>query len=141
MIKYFIASDHAGFELKEKLKKYFSGKIDLVDLGPKYYDPLDDYNDFAIKVVKKINKNNKGILICGTGQGMSIQANRFPNIRCALCWDKRIAKQAKEHLNSNIISLPGLFIDFRTAKEIINTWINTKPLKNKKYLNRIKKLK
>ena len=143
MTKYFIASDHAGFELKEKLKKYFLNKIDLVDLGPAFYDPLDDYNDYAIKVVKKVkkNKNHKGILICGTGQGMSIQANRFSNIRCALCWNKDIARQAKEHIDANIISLSGLFIDLKNAKEIINTWINTKPLKNKKYLKRKKKLK
>jgi len=143
MTKYFIASDHAGFDLKEKIKKYFSKKIDLVDLGAYSYDPLDDYNDFAIKVVKQVkkNKNHKGILICGTGQGMSIQANRFSKIRCALCWNKYIAKQAKEHLNANILALSGKFLDLKTAKDIVEEWINIKPLTSKKYKNRINKLR
>lgn len=141
--KYFLASDHAGFELKEKIKKYLKlKKIDFSDLGSKTFDPKDDYNDYAKKVVKKIkeNKNHKGILVCGTGQGMSIQANRYLGMRCALCWNKEIARQAKEHLNANIISMPGKYINIKTAKEIIDTWIKTKPLTLEKHKKRINKL-
>lgn len=141
--KYFIASDHAGFELKEKIKAYLQkSKLDFEDLGPKTYNAKDDYNDYAKKVIKKIkqNKNNKGILVCGTGQGMSIQANRYSGIRCALCWNKEIGKQAKEHLDANIISVPGKYINIKIAKEIITAWKNAKPLTLDKHKRRIKKL-
>ena len=141
--KYFLASDHAGFELKEKIKEYLKKyKLDFQDLGPKNYEPEDDYNDYAKKVVKKVkeNKNHFGILVCGTGQGMSIQANRYSGIRCALCWNKEIARQAKEHLNANIISMPGKYIDIKTAKEIITAWRKTKTLTLEKHKRRINKL-
>ena len=141
--KYFLASDHAGFELKEKIKEYLkTSKLDFQDLGPKIYNPEDDYNDYAKKVIKKIkeNKNHFGILVCGTGQGMSIQANRYSGIRCALCWNKEIGKQAKEHLNANIISVPGKYINIKTAKEIISAWRKTKTLSLEKHKRRIKKL-
>lgn len=138
--KYFIASDHAGFDLKQKLCYFFKeNNINFEDLGPFKENPLDDFNDFAKKLVKKINKNNKGILICGTGEGMAIQANRFKNIRCALCWRAEVAKQSKEHLNSNVISLPANYLTFNKAKEIILIWMNTKRSSLKKYKRRIEK--
>ncbi len=133
--KYYIGSDHAGFELKEKIKKYLcERKISFEDVGPNDYDANDDFNDFAKKLVKNVkkNKNSKGILICGSGQGMAIQANKYLGIRCALCWNKEIGKQAKEHLNANVISLPGKHINIRTAKEIIDIWLKTKTLTKKK---------
>jgi len=141
--KYFLASDHAGFPLKEKIKKFLkTEKLNFVDLGPKVFAAEDDYNDYAIKVVREIkkNKNHKGILVCGTGQGMSIAANRHKGIRCALCWNKEIASQAKQHLDANIISLPGKYITIATAKEIIKTWRKEKALSLEKHKRRIKKL-
>lgn len=143
MMKIYIASDHAGFDLKEKIKDYFiKKKYDFEDVGPKVYNSEDDFNDFAKKLVKKVKsiQNSKGILVCGSGQGMTIQANRYLGIRCALCWNKEISKQAKEHLNANVLSLPGKHINIRTTKEIIDVWLKTKTITKKKYLDRIKKL-
>lgn len=141
--KIFIASDHAGFGLKEKIKKHLEkAGLNFEDLGPYTHKNDDDYNDYAIKLVDKLkgSKNNKGILVCGTGQGMSIQANRFAGIRCALCWNKQVARKAREHLDANVISLPGKYIGINTAKDIINSWLNAKPLQKEKYKRRIRKL-
>jgi ribose 5-phosphate isomerase B len=140
-VKYFIASDHAGFNLKEKLCAFFKeNKVNFKDIGPFKKDPLDDFNDFAKKLISNIkNKNQKGILICGTGEGMSIQANKFKEIRCALCWRVEIAKQSREHLDSNVIALPANFLTFKKAKEIILVWMNTKKINLNKYNRRIKK--
>ncbi len=144
MKKFFIiGSDHAGFDLKEKIKKYFlQQKLEFEDIGPYKYEKNDDYNDYAKKVVTKIkkNKNNKGILICGTGQGMSVQANRYKGIRAVLCWNKATAQHAKKHLNANIITLPGKSLIYNQAKELIKVWIDCKQIKKKKYIRRIEKL-
>lgn len=136
----YIASDHAGFKLKEKLKKFLENKnILFKDLGPEKFNKEDDYPEYAIKVARKVQKNkNKGILICGTGQGMCISSNKVKNIIAALCWNIKTAKHAKEHLNANIICIPG-FLDETFCKKIVNVWINLK-FKKGKYSRRIKKI-
>jgi len=134
----YIGADHAGFKLKEKIKKFLKN-YKIKDLGAFKYNKNDDYPDFAKKVANQVKKNKiQGILICGTGQGMAITANKIKGIRAALCWNTKTAKQSKEHLNANILVLPA---KTKNTKKIINTWLNTKFTKEKRHIRRINKIK
>lgn len=138
----YIASDHGGFATKEGLKKYFNRiKLDFIDLGTNSKDSVD-YPDYAKKVVNKVKKSklNKGILICGTGTGMAIEANRHKGIRAAMCYDKYSAKMSRHDNNSNILTLRGRFISLKKNKEIAKTWLNTPFSKLPRHKRRVKKL-
>lgn len=138
----YLGSDHAGFKLKEKVKKYLNRqKIKYQDLGPDNENSVDA-SDYAVHVAKKIKNNNKniGILICGSGIMMSMAANRFKGVRAALCWTPAIAKQAREHNNANILVLSGRESTPKNWLEIVKIFLKTKFLKKEKYLRRIKKL-
>ena len=107
MRKILIASDHAGFKLKEIIKQYLSKKkIKVIDLGPTKLTKVD-YPDYAHKLYKKINLNKKltGILVCGSGIGMEMTANRYKNVRAVLCYNQKSAKLSRLHNNANIITL------------------------------------
>ncbi|MCA1927200.1 MAG: ribose 5-phosphate isomerase B [Calditerrivibrio sp.] len=126
-MKICMASDHGGFELKNIILKYLQSKgYNILDLGTDSIDSVD-YPDFAIKAVKSIlNKEcSRGIIMCGTGIGISISANRFPGIRAALCWDSLTAKLSRQHNNSNILAMGGRLIGVELAKEIVDVWLNT----------------
>ena len=133
----YIASDHAGFKLKEKLIKIFP-KIN--DLGTKSEDSVD-YPDFAHKLTKEILKNKKsiGILICGTGVGMSIAANRKKGIRAGLATNSKIARLIRCHNDANVLVLPGRFINTSEAKKSVRAFISTKfeSGRHKKRINKI----
>lgn len=121
-----IASDHAGFELKEQIKSYLISKgKDIKDFGCYSSDSVD-YPDFIHPLANSINKGEYdfGFIMCGTGNGVSMVANKYPNVRCALCWQKKISSLAKQHNNANIIALPARFITFEQAKEIIESYMN-----------------
>ena len=127
MKKIAIASDHGGFELKESIIAFLLKKGWEVDnLGASSTDSVD-YPDYGIKVAKAIidKKIVRGILICGTGVGMSIVVNRFPGIRGALCSDVYTAKMCREHNDSNILIMGGRVIEVSLAIEILETWLNT----------------
>ena len=118
----YIASDHAGFKLKEKLKK----KIDTEDLSLDYVEG-DDYPDYAKKLCKRVLKTKgTGILICGTGIGISMAANKIKGIRCALCVDEYSARMSRNHNNANVLALGGRTIGVETAKATVNTFLNEK---------------
>ena len=119
----YIASDHAGFDLKNKLLKNFP-KIN--DLGTKT-DESVDYPDFAHKLTREVlkNKKNIGILICGTGIGMSISANRHDQIRAALCTDIKMAQLSRQHNNANVLVLGGRILNVKLAKKIVDAFINS----------------
>ena len=121
-----IGSDHAGYQLKEVLKKDLEQKgIEVVDFGCPSEESID-YPDYAHPVSEYVEKNNtQGILICGSGNGISMSANKHQGIRAALCWTKEIAQLARQHNNANIISLPARFIETETAKKIIEAFFNT----------------
>ncbi|MCK5105731.1 MAG: ribose 5-phosphate isomerase B [Cyclobacteriaceae bacterium] len=122
-----IGSDHAGFELKSLVKEWLDPQVEVLkDLGTNSEESVD-YPDFAHAVAGEVEKGNYdlGILICGTGIGVDMTANKHQGIRSALCWNKEISKLAKTHNNANIISLPGRFITFEEAKEILDTFFNT----------------
>jgi len=120
----FIASDHAGFEIKNRLVKHFSRK--LKDLGTNSNEVVD-YPDFAHSLVNNINKypNSKGILVCATGVGMSIVANRDPKIRAGLAFNSEIAKLIRQHNDANILVLPGRFIDIQEAIKCVDNFLET----------------
>ena len=120
----YIASDHAGFKLKSQLLKIFPK---VVDLGTKS-DESVDYPDFAHKLTKQVlkNKENIGILICGTGVGMSIVANRKKGIRAGLAFNSRIARLIRKHNDANVLVLPGRFIKSNEAKKSVQTFLSTK---------------
>lgn len=124
-----IASDHAGRELKEDIKAFLkeSEIVNTVDMGSNG-DESVDYPDYGIPVAEKVSKGEleKGILICGTGIGMSIVANKFPNVRAALVNDVYSARMAKEHNNANILVIGGRIAGKGLAREMVRTWLATK---------------
>ncbi len=125
-----IGSDHAGFEIKEIIKSYLQNqtdhKIDLNDFGC-YSEDRVDYPDFAHLVAGQIseNKSDLGILVCGSGNGISMAANKWSGIRCALCWNPKISKMARLHNDANILSLPGRYISEEDAIECVKEFLNT----------------
>jgi len=142
--KIFIASDHAGFKLKSIIKKFLiKEKYNFEDLGPKKYKPTDDYPDYAVKVVKEVlkTKDSRGILICGSGQGMAIVANKFFGIYAVVPWNKISAKKSREDENSNVLCLGAKIISQKTAREIVKTWLETPFSFKKRHLRRINKIK
>lgn len=139
-----IASDHAGFFLKEKLKLYLEKKGLLIeDLGT-YSKHRCDYPKFAYMLAKRISlgEYKRGILICKTGIGNSIVANRFPGVCAALVYNTEAAKFSREHNDSNILILGSYFVKEGQAKRILNVWLNTKFQggRHKRRLNQIKEI-
>lgn len=127
MSKIIIASDHAGFYLKEDMKQFLTESGYLVtDIGTYSPDSVD-YPDFAHALAEQIEKGifEKGILICSSGVGVSITANRHPDVRAALCWNAELAKYSRLHNNSNVLCLPANFIKTEEARGILNSWLNT----------------
>ena len=123
MKKIFIASDHAGYEMKTKLNNHFS---QLIDLGTNSNESVD-YPDFANKLTNEIlsNKESMGILICGTGVGMSIAANRVSGIRAGLVNNAEIARLIRQHNNANVLVIPGGFMNEKEAISCVKTFINS----------------
>ncbi len=122
-----IGSDHGGLEMKEALKSVLaSRKMALDDLGTNNSDSVD-YPDFAEKVAGTVSCGDAelGILICGTGIGMSIVANKFPGVRAALATDEFMAQMAKEHNNANILVLGGRVLSIELATRMVNVWLDT----------------
>lgn len=126
-MKISVGSDHAGFELKEHVKKYLESKgIEVVDEGT-YSTESVDYPIFARKVVDDLRskKADYGILICGTGLGMSITANKFKNIYAALCLYPTMAKYARMHNNANVLVMAGRLMGPTLAEETVDTFLST----------------
>tara|TARA_B100001115_G_C15641469_1_gene308693 strand:+ start:214 stop:642 length:429 start_codon:yes stop_codon:yes gene_type:complete len=122
-----LACDHAGFEYKEKLKKYLiSSKNEIKDFGCYSLESVD-YPDFAHELAKSIEKgeNKLGIQFCGTGNGINMSANKHQGIRSALCWNTHIAKQARLHNNANILTMPARHLSWQEVKEIVDTFLAT----------------
>lgn len=141
-MKIAIASDHAGFEMKEKIKPFLkSMKHDVKDFGTNDMKPVD-YPDFALKVASAVAKKQfeRGILFCGTGLGMSIAANKVDGIRAVLCYDTETAKLSREHNDANILTIGARVIDIENAKEIIKVWLKTDFLGGR-HLTRVEKIK
>ena len=138
-MKIYLASDHAGFELKEKLKDAFE-ELDLIDLGTNSADSVD-YPDYAKAACQSVLKDteSRAILICGSGIGMSIAANRFKGIRAALVMNTEIAALSRKHNNSNVLALAARFISTNEAIEIVKTWLKT-DFEGARHQNRLNKI-
>lgn len=139
----YLGADHRGFELKARLYQRLvdEGKK-VVDLGNDHFDPEDDYVDFAQKVAGAVTEGveNKGILLCGSGVGMDIAANKIKGVRCALAFDALHAKMAREHEDVNIISLPADILDEDKAWEIIKSFLDTPFSLESRHVRRLAKI-
>ena len=141
MRKIFISSDHAGFKLKETIKDYLRNKkVKIEDLGPKD-DSSVDYPDYAHKVARKVKsrKSNVGILVCGSGTGMNIAANKHKNIRAAQCFNLKSTKLSRLHNDANIITLGSRLITKKNALKFVSVFLNTQ-FDGGRHLRRIKKI-
>ena len=141
MKKIFIASDHAGYKLKEFIKSYFIKKeIPLIDLGPFEMESVD-YPDYAKKITRRLvaKKSDAGILVCGSGTGMAITANKTKGIRAAVCYNSKSTRLSREHNNANIIALGSRLIKKKDAMKLIKIFLNTK-FEGGRHLRRVKKI-
>lgn len=137
----YIGADHAGFALKEYLKKELTrAGCALIDVGAKTFTPTDDYPDFAKKAVANVaRKKTTGILICGSGIGMSIAANRVKGVRAALCDSVQLAKLARRHDHANILCLGARVVSKKQALAIAKTFLR-EPFEGGRHARRVKKV-
>ena len=136
-----LSSDHAGYKLKEKVKKYLLKKnFKVIDLGPKNNESVD-YPDYAKRVARSISskKSNLGILICGSGTGMAMSANKFKKIRAAVCYNIDSTRLSRKHNNANIIALGSRLTKTSTALKLVNIFLSTK-FEGGRHLRRVKKV-
>ena len=136
-----IASDHAGFDLKANIVLFLSElSYEVNDMGPATSNSVD-YPDYGITLAQAVtaNKISRGIVICGTGIGMSIVVNRFPGIRGTLCSDVYTAKLGREHNDSNILIMGGRVVGHGLAREIVKVWLNT-PFEGGRHQKRLDKI-
>lgn len=145
-MKIFIASDHAGFTAKQNIiekykgSKEFPAKYKFVDLGP-ISEERCDYPEFADKVVLELKKNpgDRGMLICGSGQGMAMRANKYPGIRAALCWNEESAILARQHNDANILCVGGRLADGAVIERIFEAFVST-DFEGGRHADRVRKI-
>tara|TARA_Y100001970_G_scaffold262126_1_gene345969 strand:+ start:24 stop:461 length:438 start_codon:yes stop_codon:yes gene_type:complete len=136
-----IASDHAGYKLKEDIKNYLISKnVSIIDLGP-LSDGSVDYPVFAKKVSNRLRskRSDKGILICGSGTGMAISANKTKGIRAAVCYNIKSTKLSRQHNNANVICIGARFTNKSIALKLVATFLKTK-FEGGRHLRRVKKI-
>jgi ribose 5-phosphate isomerase B len=136
-----VASDHAGFELKEKLKHALDRLgVPYEDAGPSSAEPVD-YPDFGRKVAGAVSRGDaeRGLLVCGTGQGMAMTANRYRGVRAAVPTDEETARLSREHNDANILALGGRTLDPARAERILEVWLET-PFAGGRHERRVRKI-
>lgn len=136
-----IACDHAGYELKKQVVKHLLDKgFEVKDFGTDSNESVD-YPDFAHQVGRAINNGEfkRGIVICGSGNGVQMTVNKYPNVRCALCWNAEIAHLGRQHNDCNVISLPARFIPQELALQIVDEFLNT-PFEGGRHQRRVEKI-
>lgn len=142
-MKIVIAADHGGYELKNKLFRWLKdNNYDAVDLGNDRYDPGDDYPDFAASAARQISegKAGKGIILCGSGVGACITANKFKNVRASVCHDTYSAHQGVEHDNMNVVCIGARIIGENLAIEIVKAFVEANFINEERFLRRLDKL-
>lgn len=144
-MKIYIASDHAGFELKSFLKsRFIEDGMRVLDLGPEDFVLEDDYPEFISKVAKEVSKDSssKGIVIGYSGQGEAMVSNRFPNVRCAVYYggDKNILRLSREHNDANVLSLGAHFLDKEEAYSVVSYWLKTEFSHEARHIRRINEI-
>ncbi len=143
-MKIAIGSDHAGFELKEEVKKFLKEKgYEYDDLGAVKIDPNDDYPKYGKRVAESVasGKYDKGIVICGTGMGISISANKVPGVRATTCYNTEMAKMAREHNDSNVLALGGRIKTEEPVSKIVEVWLDTPFSDEERHKRRIDQIK
>ena len=140
-MKIALGSDHAGYDLKEIIKVYLSPLgVQVTDVGTTSKTSVD-YPDYAESVARELlaGKAEKGILVCGTGVGVSMAANKFPEIRAAVAWNIEIARLSRQHNDANILCLPARFIDPDAALAMVQAWLDT-PFEGGRHQRRLEKV-
>ena len=139
MTRVFVGTDHAGYELKEHLKKALSGYgHDVVDCGAFEYDADDDYPAFCVDAATRaVAESGVGVVLGGSGNGEQMAANKVPGARAALCWTPEIARLARQHNDANVCSLPGRFVSEDEAVDIVRTFLGTAFTGDERHVRRI----
>lgn len=140
----YIGADHGGYKLKEQIKKFLQKKkLDFVDVGAKKLIAGDDYPDYAKLVAKKVSQNpmqNVGILICRSGQGVCIVANKFTHVRAALVWNTKESEMSRTDDMTNVLCLPSDYISQKEAEKIVEVWLKTPYSGEGRHVRRVKKI-
>lgn len=140
----YIAADHNGYEMKNELVTWLKEEgHEVTDLGPNQLDEADDYPDYGISVAKAVAKSpdqHRGILLCGSGVGMDIVANKVAGIRAALIHDKAIAAAARRDDNVNVLALGADYINLEQAKEVVTAWLTTPFAAEERFIRRLTKI-
>ena len=140
-MKLYIGSDHAGFEMKEALKEWMATEFPFVQIEDKGCPSADscDYADYAHTVAESVNNDSRGILLCGSANGVSIAANKHAGVRAALCWTEEIAVLARQHNDANILSIPARYITIEVAQAMVRAFLNT-PFEGGRHAKRVEKI-
>jgi len=139
----YLGADHNGFKYKEKIKQYLEKRsLGYIDLGAGELDPKDDYPDYAFLLAKKTvaDLTGRGILLCGSGNGMAIAANKIKGARAALVWNKQTARQAVADDHANILVLPAKFISSGSAVGLVDRWLKSRPSRAARHVRRVAKV-
>ncbi len=144
-MKIYIGSDHNGFGLKRQLVEYLKrAGYSVEDVGDEKFDPDDDFPVYAAKVATAILSSDdpdpRGVLLCGSGQGVCMAVNRFKGIRGSLCWDQRSAREARNDDDANVLCFPAKYLESGEADIIVETWLNTKFAAAPRFIRRIKEM-
>lgn len=139
-MKVYIASDHAGYEMKEAIKRHFSTEFEWEDFGTNSSESVD-YPDYAHPLAEAVAQSpeNRAVLLCGTGNGVAMTANKHADVRAALCWNTEIAALARQHNNANVVVLPARFVSADDAFAIVDTFFNT-PFEGGRHARRVEKI-
>lgn len=139
-MRIYVGADHRGFELKEQIKSWLTEQgYEVEDVGNYIFDPEDDYVDFAVKVAELVEggeEHERGILLCGSGHGVEMVANRFGNVRAILGFNSEVTVQGREHEDANLLVLPSEWVTEDEAKERVRLFLETERSNNEKYLRR-----
>ena len=142
----YITSDHGGFDLKNEIVTNLRSQgVEVTDLGPNELNEADDYPEYTLKLIEKlkedISDNNKGIVICRNGVGVSMLANKFNGIRTALSWNPEHAASSRNDDDTNVLALPADYIDSATAVQTVESWLNTAFSGDERHVNRLDTVK
>jgi ribose 5-phosphate isomerase B len=139
-MRIYLGSDHRGYELKEEIKKWLTAnEYEVEDVGNFTFDPEDDFVDYGLKVAESIEGNggtSRGILLCGSGHGMEMVANRFPRVRAILGFNDEVTKQGREHEDANVLVLPSDWIAPHEAVERVRIFLEAEASRDIRYIKR-----
>ncbi len=142
-MKVFLGADHAGFEIKNKIREHLAHNgFEVEDVGPHTLDPVDDYPKYAFMVSTKVlgEDDSRGILVCGSGQGVCMAANRVRGIRAALVWSQEMARETRRDNDSNVLCLASRFTDEDTIMGIVDNWLEEKFSGEERHIRRLDEL-